>query len=34
LEDGVARLCQSVEVWCKKNGPKDDVSILVFEIPS
>jgi sigma-B regulation protein RsbU (phosphoserine phosphatase) len=34
LEDGVAKLCESVEVWCKKNGPKDDVSILVFEIPS
>ena len=34
LEDGVAKLSESVEVWCKTNGPKDDVSILVFEIPS
>lgn len=34
LEDGVAKLCESVETWCKQSGPKDDVSILVFEIPS
>jgi sigma-B regulation protein RsbU (phosphoserine phosphatase) len=34
LADGVAKLCDSVEIWCQKSGPKDDVSILVFEIPS
>ncbi len=34
LDDGVGKLCKSVEIWCKKNGPKDDVSILAFEIPS
>ena len=34
LEDSVAKLSESVEIWCKKSGPKDDVSILVFEILS
>ncbi len=34
LPDGVTKLCESVKTWCQTNGPKDDVSLLVFEIPS
>ena len=34
LEDGVAKLCDSVETWCRPSGLKDDVSILGFEIPA
>ena len=30
--DSVASLFDAVEIWCKKNGPKDDVSILSAEI--
>ncbi len=32
LEDSVQLLSQTVQRWCKKNGPKDDVSILALEI--
>jgi hypothetical protein len=32
LESSVALLLQSVERWCVKNGPLDDVSILALEI--
>lgn len=32
LDDSVSLLLRSVERWCAKHGPKDDVSILGFEI--
>ncbi len=32
LDDSVSLLLNSVERWCVKNGPKDDVSILGLEI--
>ncbi len=32
LDDSVSLLLSSVERWCGKNGPKDDVSILGLEI--
>jgi sigma-B regulation protein RsbU (phosphoserine phosphatase) len=32
LEDSVSLLLSSVERWCAKNGPKDDVTILGLEI--
>lgn len=34
LDDSVSLLLSSVERWCAKNGPKDDVSILGVEISS
>jgi sigma-B regulation protein RsbU (phosphoserine phosphatase) len=34
LDDSVALLLTAVKRWCVKNGPKDDVSILGFEIPA
>jgi sigma-B regulation protein RsbU (phosphoserine phosphatase) len=34
LDDSVSLLLTSVERWCAKNGPKDDVSILGLEICS
>ncbi len=32
LDESVELLLRSVERWCVKNGPKDDVSILALEI--
>jgi hypothetical protein len=32
LDDSVSLLLRSVERWCSKNGPKDDVSILGVEV--
>ena len=32
LDDSVSLLLKSVQRWCAKNGPKDDVSILALEI--
>jgi sigma-B regulation protein RsbU (phosphoserine phosphatase) len=32
LDDSVSLLLNSVQRWCSKNGPKDDVSILGLEI--
>ena len=32
LDDSVSLLLKSVERWCAKNGPKDDVSILALEV--
>ncbi len=32
LDDSVSLLLKSVERWCHKNGPKDDISILGLEI--
>ncbi len=32
VQDNIALLLKSVERWCQKNGPKDDVSILGLEI--
>ncbi|MGF1579625.1 MAG: SpoIIE family protein phosphatase [Gemmataceae bacterium] len=32
LEDSISLLLKSVERWCRKNGPKDDVSILGLEV--
>jgi sigma-B regulation protein RsbU (phosphoserine phosphatase) len=34
VDDSVQQLREAVHIWCQKNGPKDDVSILAFEIPS
>ncbi|WP_197231587.1 SpoIIE family protein phosphatase [Novipirellula artificiosorum] len=34
LDDSVSLLQKSVQRWCAKNGPKDDVSILGLEISS
>jgi sigma-B regulation protein RsbU (phosphoserine phosphatase) len=32
LDDSVSLLLESVQCWCARNGPKDDVSILGLEI--
>jgi sigma-B regulation protein RsbU (phosphoserine phosphatase) len=32
LNDGVKRLVSKVERWCGDTGPKDDVSVVAFEI--
>ncbi len=32
LDGSVSLLQKSVQRWCAKNGPKDDVSILGLEI--
>ena len=32
LDESVSLLLQDVENWCSKNGPKDDVSILGWEV--
>jgi sigma-B regulation protein RsbU (phosphoserine phosphatase) len=32
--EGVAKLCDSVETWCRPKGLQDDVSILAVEVPS
>ncbi len=34
LEASVSLLQGSVQRWCAKHGPKDDVSILALEITS
>jgi sigma-B regulation protein RsbU (phosphoserine phosphatase) len=34
LDDAVAHVKQTVDDWCRVNGPKDDVSILAVEMPS
>jgi sigma-B regulation protein RsbU (phosphoserine phosphatase) len=34
VSDSVSQLHEAVHVWCQKHGPKDDVSILAFEIPT
>ena len=34
MEQSVSQLCEAVQLWCRTNGPRDDVSILAFEIPS
>ena len=34
LDESVSLLAKTVERWCRKNGPKDDVSILGLEIAS
>jgi hypothetical protein len=33
LDDAVAHVKETVDVWCRVNGPKDDVSILAVEMP-
>jgi sigma-B regulation protein RsbU (phosphoserine phosphatase) len=33
LDDSVSLLMKSIERWCVKNGPKDDVSIVALELP-
>ncbi|MHB8897255.1 MAG: PP2C family protein-serine/threonine phosphatase [Thermoguttaceae bacterium] len=33
LQDSVASLARTVEDWCGTDGPEDDVSLLVMEIP-
>jgi hypothetical protein len=32
LNDGVTRLVSQIERWCGDSGPKDDVSVVAFEI--
>ena len=32
LAESVALLSKSVQRWCSKNGPRDDVTILGLEI--
>ena len=32
LDEGVTSLLESVQQWCVKNGPKDDVSILAVQM--
>ena len=34
IDDNVSELREAVHAWCQANGPKDDVSILAFEIPA
>ena len=34
IDDAVAHVKQTVDQWCRVNGPKDDVSILAVEMPS
>jgi sigma-B regulation protein RsbU (phosphoserine phosphatase) len=33
LDDAVAHIKQTVDHWCRVNGPKDDVSILAVAMP-
>ena len=33
LESSVTTICDAVRHWCRINGPKDDVSVLAFELP-
>jgi hypothetical protein len=32
LNDGVSRLVSQIERWCGDSGPRDDVSVVAFEI--
>ncbi len=34
IDDAVAHVKETVDQWCRVNGPKDDVSILAVEMPS